>query len=99
MRDGSPMGSCLKSISSFTMEPNTPYFLVVGCTASVSVARTSFASGLTGVLFGVADFATVPNSNIISTSWVYVTAGLPATFGPPTYSTGGAGVPNVYVGP
>lgn len=84
----------------FVLEPNTLYFLAVGCEGNVAVEGTSFGSGLSGVLFGLPDFITAPSSNVITTAWVYAANGLPAAFGAPTYQISGAvpGVPNVYVG-
>ncbi len=93
-------GPATKTVSSFVLQPNTLYFLAVGCQGNVGLEGTAFGSGLTGVLFGLTDFVTAPNRNIINNTWVYASGTLPTSFGTPIYSNATAsGVPNVYVGP
>ena len=99
----SATGMITRASSSLFLQPNTLYFLVVGCTGNAQIEGTAFANGLTGLFYGQDHIDVAPNENIVNTTWVYSTNNLPKIFGTPTYlpsTTSGAPtvVPNVYVG-
>ena len=82
----------------FLVQPNTLYFLAVGCNGNVSVQGTTATNGPVGLLLGEPDYITF-GATSATTSWSPFTAnGLPQTF-PMAIFASTANVPNVYVSP